>query len=943
MLYSCLSLSLAFSMSTTTAIAQDEDTVKLDKVQVTGSRIRQAQIEGIKPTQTLTREDIDRSGLTSVGDILQQLTQSGSALNTRFNSSGNFGFPADGGGIGAGSAQVDMRHLGSKRVLVLVDGLRWVAGSSASGVGNAVDLNTIPVGIIERIEILKDGASSIYGSDAIAGVVNIITKSSIDGGEGRFYYGGYDEGDGQTGSLELTFGKKADGMSILFNIGYNNQEDVSASDRSLAQFPVPFTGVTRGSSGTPQGRFLFNDINGNTVNCTINNGVTGIPNFDINNACNGDDFHPFTNDDRFNFAPFNLYVTPSERINLFAQANVEISDNINWFVKGLYNNRTSTNRAAPEPIFIGPFAEAGEIADNIIVSATNPFNPFGQDLFSDGFGFIGRRPLEAGPRVFNQDVDTFYFATGLEGTFNAGNRNWFWDVNAIYAKNRATQLKTGALNIARIAQALGPLDDCNATAGCVPLNLFGGQAGGGTITPEMLNYISFVQNDTSQQELTDFTANISGDIVELPAGPLAIAVGYEYRKKEGFFQPDPIVVAGESNGVPSSPTKGAFSVDEFYAELLIPALADVAGAHLLDFSLAFRSSDYSTSGSSTTGKFGFKYMPTKNLMFRGTFAEGFRAPSIGELFGNRARFDATLTDPCNGGETANPNSPGCAGIPDGYQQTNPQIPVITGGNPNIQPEESETLTLGIVYSPEWAEGTNWSERLDFEITYYDIELDQAIEPVDAQTILNSCAANASSPLCSAFSRDQFGNIENLASALTNIGSVETSGVDFNINWTSPQYSWGYLESSWNNSFVDEYTENGRDLDGIEVNNSAIPNWNSNLVTSANIGSWKLTWVMRHIGGVTEVCSDFLDGSENGLAELGLCSDNTNRLNSLGSTTYHDLQLIFPTWHDVVFEAGVNNLTDKTPPTCFSCSLNGYDPSTYDPQGVFGYVRASFTF
>lgn len=181
-LFSALVISLGTVATPSLVMAQADDSVEeLGKVQVTGSRIRQSQIEGIEPTQTLSREDIDRAGLTSVGDILQQLTQSGSALNTRFNSSGNFGFPPDGGGIGAGATQVDMRHLDPGRVLVLVDGLRWVAGSSGSGVSNAVDLNTIPVGIIDRVEILKDGASAIYGADAIAGVVNIITKKSQQG------------------------------------------------------------------------------------------------------------------------------------------------------------------------------------------------------------------------------------------------------------------------------------------------------------------------------------------------------------------------------------------------------------------------------------------------------------------------------------------------------------------------------------------------------------------------------------------------------------------------------------------------------------------------------------------------------------------------------------------------------------------------------------------
>ena len=954
-LYQALCLSAACVFTTPLVFAQDDSVEELDKVQVTGSRIRQSQIEGIEPTQTLTREDIDRSGLTSVGDILQQLTQSGSALNTRFNSSGNFGFPANGGGVGAGSTQIDMRHLDPGRVLVLVDGLRWVAGSSGSGVSNAVDLNTIPVGIIQRIDILKDGASSIYGADAIAGVVNIITKKSMQGGEARVYAGVFDEGDGETGSIDLTFGTQTDKINMLFNVGYTDQQEVSAADRFLSQFPVPFTGVSQGSSGTPQGRFLLNDINGTEIDCTLNNGVTGTLNYNPLSPCNGDDYHAFTGDDRFNFAPYNYYVTPSERSNLFAQVTVELTENISWFVKGVYNNRKSTNQAAPEPIFIGPFAEAGVIADNIVIDASNPYNPFGINVFEDGFGFIGRRPLEAGPRVFNQNVDTTYFSTGLEGSFNAADRSWFWDVSGVYGKNQASQRKTGALNIARIERALGPLDECNNTPGCVPLDIFGGQgSGSGTITPEMLNYISFVQSDNSEQEMTDFTANISGDLFELPAGPLSVAVGYEYRKKSGFFQPDPIVVAGESNGIPASPTSGEFSVDEFYAEFLIPVLADQTYAELLDFSVAFRSSDYSTSGSDTTGKFGFKYMPNSNLLFRGSFAEGLRAPSIGELFGTQARFDAQLVDPCNSpltgpsiGET--PDLDGCAGVPDGYRQINEQISTITGGNPNITPEEAETLTLGFVYSPSWADNTSWASSLDFEVTYYEIEIDGAIQSVDAQFILDSCAQNPNSILCGAFSRDAFGNIENFSTQLTNIGSIETSGVDFNVNWTSPQFNWGFVQASWNNSFVNEFTEYNptedlvnfpsgfapRDLDGIEASDSGIPNWNSNLYTTLNYHNWKVTWGTRFIGGLTESCDN--------VAGLGLCSDEAAGTNSLGGTTYHDLQVIFPEWYSVQFEAGINNITDKMPPTCFSCSLNGYDPSNYDGEGQFAYVRATIEF
>jgi iron complex outermembrane receptor protein len=339
-------------------------------------------------------------------------------------------------------------------------------------------------------------------------------------------------------------------------------------------------------------------------------------------------------------------------------------------------------------------------------------------------------------------------------------------------------------------------------------------------------------------------------------------------------------------------------------------------------------------------------MPNSNLLFRGSYADGLRAPSIGELFGTQARFDAQLTDPCNFGGGG---APGCAGVPNDYQQINTQISTITGGNPNLSPEEAETLTLGFVYSPSWADNTSWASSLDFELTYYDITVDGAIQSVDAQFILDTCAEDPGSILCDAFSRDAFGNIENFSTQLTNIGSIETSGLDFNVNWTSPQFDWGFIQAAWTNSFVNEYTEYNptsdfanfpsgfapRDLDGIETNNSGIPDWNSNLYTTVNYHDWKVTWGTRHINGLKESCAN--------VAGLGLCSDPNDAFNSLGGTTYHDLQVIFPEWNKVQLEVGVNNITDKRPPTCFSCSLNGYDPSTYDGEGVFGYVRATVKF
>ena len=937
------------------ALAQDEDTTELDRLEITGSRIRQAQVEGALPIQTITRDEIERSGLTQVGDLLQQITASGSAINTRFNSSGNFGFPPDGGGIGAGATQVDMRHLGPKRVLVLVDGVRWVPGSSASGVASAVDLNTIPLGVIERIEILKDGASSIYGADAIAGVINIITRKNFQGFDANAFWGAYDGDEGDQKQFNLTMGSSGDRHSMVFALGYLEQDPILAAERENARVPVPGTGLTRGSSGTPQGRFLFFRPNGDLVNHTINDGVTGIPSFP-------EDFHGFTNADRFNFSPFNLYQTPSERYNAYGYARFELTDDIAFNVKAMYNNRQSVNQAAPEPIFIGPDAGTGGLGDTIVVSASNPFNPFGQDLFADGFGFIGRRPLEAGPRVFRQDVDTFYFQVGFDGAFEAADRQFYWDVNYVFGNNQANQIKTGALNIKRISEALGPLDECLAIPGCVPLNLFGGQAGGGTITQDMLDYISFVQKDESENELRDFTANLTGDLFELPDGMLAFAVGYEHREQEGFFQPDAIVVAGESNGVPSSPTRGEFDVDEIYAEVSIPILMERPGAELLDVTLAGRRSDYSTFGDETTFKVGFRYAPNEELLFRGTFAEGLRAPSIGELFGSQSRFDAVLSDPCSdllAGDLPQSQVDNCIaqGVPaDGsYQQSNPQISTLTGGNPNLGPEESDTLTAGFVYSPRWAEDLSWSERIDFEVVYYDIELEQAIQAPDAQTILNQCVATNDPNVCGAITRNANGVITNFGNTLTNIGAIETSGFDINIGWTSPVFSWGQLRAQWNNTLVEDFSlfnpvDTGlveEPLEGIERNNSSIPEWQSNFDLIWSWDEWQVTGTIRHIDEVSEACTDFLDGTPDSFTALGLCSDpaanEANSRNDLDATTYFDLHVAFPEWNGFRVEAGVNNLFDEDPPICLSCSLNGYDPSTYDPEGQFPFVRVSYAF
>lgn len=402
--------------------------------------------------------------------------------------------------------------------------------------------------------------------------------------------------------------------------------------------------------------------------------------------------------------------------------------------------------------------------------------------------FIGRRPLEGGPRVFDQNVDTWYLGSGFRGDFQLAERNFYWDVTAVWSRNNADQTTHGSYNSRKLKEAVGPgvvagINGATTTAcgtvvvvagiptvpnpipGCVPFNIAGGQGNGsGTITQAMLDFIRPVLHDTSEQELKDFSANLGGTIVSLPAGGLDFAVGFEHRNQRGFYQPDAIYTAGESAGVPSTPTSGQYDVNEFYGELQVPLLKDQPGADLLQLTAAIRSADYSTFGKQTATKFGLNWRPFKDLLLRGSYSKGIRAPSIGELFGSAARFDQTLADPCSDYAGLNGGPPKSAaiqancqtlGVPNTYVQFNPQISVTTGGNRNLVPETtSNSYTGGFVYSPRWAEGSSWSNNLSFEFTYYNIELGNAISALDAQVQINRCAATLDPALCAGIARAQ---------------------------------------------------------------------------------------------------------------------------------------------------------------------------------------------
>ncbi|MGD8326052.1 MAG: TonB-dependent receptor [Sphingomonadales bacterium] len=952
---------------------QDQDVGVVEEILVTGSRIRRDPLSSPAPVTALDRDDIQSTGLSSIGDLLQRLPQAGSALNTKFNSSGNFGFSPDGGGVGAGATEIALRHLESKRTLVIVDGIRWVPGNSATGIPVAVDLNSIPTSMIERVEVLQDGASAIYGSDAIGGVVNVITRKNFEGIELNAQVGEYiDEGDGETYDFSGIWGKKMGDTHFVLSASYVKQKRVSAADRPISAFPVPFSGTCEAggcSSGTPQGRFIFFSGTGEFANVTLNDGVlndgmSNIPQFDPDNP-GSLDFHDFTNVDRFNYQGFNLVLTPNERVNIFGSIEHDINESVKFYIRGAYNERDSKNQAAPEPIFIGPGTGSGGFPDTIGIDATNPFNPFGITLDADpvngNFILLGRRPLELGPRIFAQDIETWYVGSGFEGQFELSNgKEIFWDVNFAAAENRGNQTKFGAINIARVARALGPIDEC--TGECVPLNLFGGQGpnGEGSITPEMAEYIGFTQRDRSGQDFLDFTINVSGDLFDLPAGAVGAAVGFEYRDQDGFFDPDPVVVAGESNGIPAQPTQGGFNVSEFYGEIDIPLLADMPGADLLEVNAAFRISDYNTSGSKTTYKAGVRYRPFADFLVRGTISTGIRAPGIGELFGTAASFDETINDPCSdmlalagtdgGGRDVAQSAAIIAaceaqGTPsDGsYVQPNPQIRITTGGNSDLENETSDNYLIGGVYSPQWFEDQGYG-NMSIEIDWYRIEVDGAIRARSAQGQLENCIDSFSggvfdSALCSGIGRNAVGIINQFNNRLINLAKLQTEGLDFSLTYQSPDTDAGLFGVTFNANHLLEFSEiETTDTGTIKLERTglalagaqelAFPKWRWTSALDWILGEFQARLTERFVGGVDELNTVDLDG-------------NPSRI---PSQYYTDIQLSYtPEYlgNEVTLTLGVNNLFDNNPPACFSCGLNAFNANLHDVPGMFGYFRLSW--
>jgi iron complex outermembrane receptor protein len=674
--------------------------------------------------------------------------------------------------------------------------------------------------------------------------------------------------------------------------------------------------------------------------------VSVTPNAGVANPQYPQDFHHFTTPtDRFNYQPYNHLITPNERLNLFAKGEYDITDTTQLHVLASFNNRKSQGQAAPVPLFMGPDAGSTPYMNNVVWDKDQIYNPFGIDLGPGTLQFMTHRPVEMGPRIFDQDVDTWYLSSGLDGEFGSDDNQSFWDITAIWAENNAKQTKYNQFNARSINVALGDPAVCAATPGCVPLNIVGENS----MTPEMLDFVTYTGVDTSSQEMFDVTANLAGSLFDMPAGSLGYAIGYEYRDEKGAFTPDPVVAAGETADVPTSPTVGQFDVNEVYGEVIVPLLANQPGAESLNLSAAARWSKYSLFDAETVYKLGLNWAPTTDWMVRTSYSTGYRAPNIGELFNQGSRFDSGISDNCSNVTPQYAANCAALGVPADYVQLNPQIAVATGGNINLQPETSKNWTAGFTWDmPLESDGI---EGFLTEVNYYNIKVEDAIQPPRAADLLNGCIDTLLDIFCDAVNRNPSGTITSIEGTLLNIGGIETSGLDVNFDLTLAESSAGTFEFQWMNTWLLNYdelivnSEGGQDKfdrKGLELGSPmrGFPEWKSTLATNWSLNDWYARLAFRYQSSLTENCTGLVQDFE----QTQLCSDGPD-FNKLDSVIYTDMQVSWnpSTFNDGrwTFSAGVNNLLNEKPPVCFSCDLNSMDGTLYAIAGQFWYLRAVF--
>jgi iron complex outermembrane receptor protein len=933
------------------AQAPAEGAVELTTIEVLGSHIRRVDIETQHPVFTMDRAQILRTGLSSVSDIVQDIVFNGETQNRRINNGSN------------GEMLVNLRSLGANRTLVLLNGQRFV-----TDIGGAVDLSAIPLSMVDRIEVLLDSASAIYGSDAIAGVVNIITRHDYDGGELGIYGGLTDYDDGERRAYDLSFGHKGDGWSAAIGAEYSHDDPVFAGNREISA--VPRYGLPPEATGststpytwlTPKSRQKLRQLAPVRL-------IPGQPGTSI------DDFRPIAPfADRYNFAPINYLETPQQRRGLFAQGRYEFSSAVALNVDALVNQRSSSQQLAPPVVRFS--INNAPAPDGFGISAANAYNPFGEPIVT-----VQRRFSESGPRIFDQTADTGRIHAGLDGAFSLADREFTWGADAIETRVRVREFTGTYADDSKLSLAVGPsYFDASGTAhcgtpgapipDCVPINLFGPP---GSLTPAMLDYVNANEINRTSNDSRVVDAHVTtNQLFELPAGGLGFAAGIQYRRESGSQIIDPLRASGNENGngQTNDSTTGAYSVDEAYLEFDVPLLAEKPFAQKLDFIFGTRYSHYTNFGGTTNSQYGLRWKPVDDLLLRANYAEGFRAPAVTELFQGTTRASGVPGDPCDQINNDPPPTVAvlarCAqlGVPADVDSSSAGGSILGGGNPDLQPETSRSSGVGIVYTPQQVSG------LDLSLDWYHIEVRNAIGDPGAQAVVDDCYIRNSDSDCAYITRDPVtGTITQVVDLNQNIrGGIETEGYDFTLNWRHDTPVGG-LSAHWVTNYVDYFGEIGRPAPGSMLPDGSLAfgnmaglssptisnlfgviwHWRSELQFSLEQDPWSASVTARYYGSILEDCSPVTltahNVNEPSLRSLCTNADKTILLggmpapeNRVPSVTFFDIE---GTWHapwNAYFTFGVRNAFDRTPPVSYSSSANSFFPD-YDLPGRFWYVR-----
>ncbi|WP_421785249.1 TonB-dependent receptor plug domain-containing protein [Hyphobacterium sp.] len=938
-LSSCAAMAFASTFGGATAFAQDESAAD-DRIIVTGSRIGRSELTSVSPITVVGQDDLNVQAVRTLEDFADQITFApGGETNSRVNN-----------GSG-GQATISLRGLGPQRTLLLINGRR----ATPSVTAGFSDLNMIPVSLIGRVEVLRDGASTIYGSDAIAGVVNIITRDDVEGIELFAQYDVTSEGDGQIYRYGATFGRSFDGGRFTGNLEYFDRGTILQGDRPFSACPWAEVGgqLICGGSGTSYPGQIFPSGPGAVNNINNGGGVILDPATGVLRA--------FTPADGYNFAARSYMVTPQEVYSGFFDAEYDVlsSDrfgDVTAFGEFMFAARSSQQQLAPVGTFWFP-----------LVPAFHPNNPTGEAVF------VARRlaELESG-RFFTQDATSWRGIFGFEGSLPAG---IFWDTSLAYGRYIDAQVVDGQANPVRAAQVLCNDPASLAAGSCqTPANLIWDPFRRDTLTDTIANYFLVRHSPVSRQTRLSFQANLSGDLggLRLPGGEIGWAVGYERRRDTGEFIPDGAAQIGQIYFVSGNATQGETTSSEFYGEVRLPILSGVEFAELLAFELSARSSSYDVNGTGVSNSFDAntysikgEWAPNDQVRVRASFSTGFRAPAIAELFAPQAQSAIQYTDPCVNYGTSGASATVVAncqadGLPPTFTLTSTQAAGVLGGNPNLQPEESEGFTAGVVFTPS---GTPILEDFTFSADYFSFEVTDAIGSADVNTIVSNCygSPNFSDPLCSLIAgpgytgvtgsplaapfpgpggarRSAVGVVAGVLLTNANLSTYETSGVDFSIDYSGPtfdifnstaQFVAG-VDITYLESFAYQVLPGGPVFeyagtfaqDPFTTNPAAFPEISALLRLGVVSDTWQFNYVGRYIDEVTD-----------------FSSNPANLSNSAERVMYHDLQAAYDFVDSGVgLTLGVRNLANETPPYVSNNDDMNTLQQTYDTAGRYFYGR-----